>query len=71
MQHSLYRFEYTTFASRESNYQRGRERLLYQHEGEWVFLTGTFFSDYKAYVVSVDDAGHVEGVAYNLTYMPI
>ena len=39
------------------------------HDGEWVFLTGTFFSDYKGYVVHVDDTGHVEGVSYDLNYM--
>lgn len=43
---------------------------IQQHDGEWVFLTGTFFSDYKGYVVRVNQAGHVEGVSYDLKYMP-
>lgn len=133
VQHTLYRYDYETFASLqdEPSMQRGREHFLYRHDDqlypffrpssarsmpffdelvdpgfrlndetagefrellvalsgerffetveiddiqqrgdEWAFITGTFFSDYKAYVVSVDDEGQVKGVSYDLTYLP-
>lgn len=34
--------------------------------GDWQFLTGTFFDHLKGFVVSVDDAGQITAVHYKL-----
>ena len=37
---------------------------------EWIFFTGTFFDDYKAFVVYTDDDGHPEKFLYRLRQQP-
>jgi hypothetical protein len=37
---------------------------------EWIFFTGTFFDDYKAFVAYTDDEGRVEKVVYRLRQQP-
>lgn len=39
-------------------------------EGEWHFLTGTFFDDLKGFVVTTDDEGRVQAVSYDLKLDP-
>ena len=37
---------------------------------EWIFFTGTFFGDYKAFVAYTDDQGRPERVVYRLRQQP-
>lgn len=38
---------------------------------EWIFFTGTFFDNYKAFVVYTDDDGRPEKVLYRLKQQPV
>lgn len=50
----------------EKSFDDVEGKAIRQVDGQWQFVTGTFFDDSKGFVVSVDDEGRVEEVAYNL-----
>ena len=46
------------------------DNIVNHRPDEWIFFTGTFFDDYKAFVVYTDDDGHPEKVLYRLRQQP-
>lgn len=46
------------------------DNIVNMRPDEWIFFTGTFFDDYKAFAVYTDDDGHPEKVLYRLRQQP-
>ncbi|MCK8516341.1 hypothetical protein M0534_08385 [Methylonatrum kenyense] len=46
------------------------DNIVNHRPEEWIYFTGTFFDDYKAFVVYTDDEGRPEKVLYRLRQQP-
>ena len=46
------------------------DNIVNHRPDEWIFFTGTFFDDYKAFVAYTDDDGRPEKVLYRLRQQP-